>query len=392
MQNYFDYFYAILYVILLFLSYRAGLHNDKRTTWIAIAVTFFFIAFRAPVVGADTYNYVRYLTGEHYFYNLDPRPLEIFFVYYREFINQITDSRFVVMLINTTITMAPVFYMVKKYSYNAPLSLLMFFYLDCTAIYFVGLRQIIGFSFILWGLLYCINEMEPRESSTKYPSYKALLFLGISILIGYFFHTSIIVYGAIIVLALFTPLKSKTVASSLICGSAVIGFILGRFDVLGFFNFLYLLDVDSTARLSGYLLNEELHQVSAINIVARLSVLGLVSLYFIDTEKMNHVFFKLFVFGITIYNLLYSVPMIHRFVPIFNLFGTIVFTWILYKRRRGQENKYQWAKIVCILVVLYYTRSMFIRINEWDPNSEDRMHPYYFIFQDYSNHPSIKKF
>ena len=288
--------------------------------------------------------------------------------------------------------MAPVFYMVKKYSYNAPLSLLMFFYLDCTAIYFVGLRQIIGFSFILWGLLYCLNEMEHRGSSAKYPSYKALLFLGISILIGYFFHTSNIVYGASIVLALFTPLKSKTVASSLICGSAVIGFILGRFDVLGFFNFLYLLDVDSTARLSGYLLNEELHQVSAINIVARLSVLGLVSLYFIDTEKMNHVFFKLFVFGITIYNLLYSVPMIHRFVPIFNLFGTIVFTWILYKRRRGQENKYQWAKIVCILVVLYYTRSMFIRINEWDPNSEDRMHPYYFIFQDYSNHPSIKKF
>jgi len=392
MQTYFDYFYAILYVILLFLSYRAGLRNDKRTTWFAIAVTFFFIAFRAPVVGADTYNYVRYLTGEQYFYNQDPRPLEIFFVYYREFINDITDSRFVVMLINSAITMAPVFYMVKKYSYNAPLSLLMFFYLDCIAIYFVGLRQIIGFSFILWGLLYCLNDIELQGSSAKYPSYKALLFLGISIFIGYFFHASNIVYGVIIVLALFTPLKSKTVASSLICGSAIIGIILGTFDVLGFFNFLYFLDVDSTERLSGYLLNEELNQSGAINILARLSVVGLASLYFIDTDKVNHVFLKLFVIGITIYNLLYSAPMIHRFVPIFTLFGTVVFTWILDKRRRGQNNKYQWAKIVCILVVLYYTRSMFIRINEWNPNSEDRMHPYYFIFQDYSDHPSIKKF
>lgn len=392
MQTYFDYFYAILYVLLLILSYRAGLGNDKRTTWLAIFVTFFFIAFRAPVVGADTYDYVRYLTGEQYFYNLDPRPLEVLFVYYREFINDITDSRFVVMLINSAITMAPVFYMVKKYSYNAPLSLLMFFLLDCSTTYFIGLRQIIGFSFILWGLLYCLNDIEHRGSSAMCPSYKALLFLGISILIGYFFHTSNIIYGVIIVSAFFMPLKSKTIASSLICGSAIIGFVLGQFDVFNFFNFLYLLDIDSTERLSGYLLNDELTKFGAINILARLSVVGLASIYFIDTDKVNHVFFKLFVIGITIYNLLYSVPMIHRFVPIFTLFGTVVFTWILDKRRRGQNNKYQWAKIVCILVVLYYTRSIFINLNEWDPNAEGRMHPYYFIFQDYSDHPSIKKF
>ena len=57
--------------------------NNKIVVW-AFVLEFVFIAFRAPVVGADTWNYVRYLDGERNFYNYDSRALENGFIIYKD--------------------------------------------------------------------------------------------------------------------------------------------------------------------------------------------------------------------------------------------------------------------------------------------------------------------
>lgn len=74
--------------------------DPKLVKW-AFFLEFVFIAFRAPVVGADTWNYVRYLDGERNFYNYDPRPLEAGFVIYRQVLLALHPNRFVVMLVNS---------------------------------------------------------------------------------------------------------------------------------------------------------------------------------------------------------------------------------------------------------------------------------------------------
>ena len=102
-----DYPYIIFYFILLFLSYQYWVTGNQSVAKCSIVVAFVFFVLRAPVVGADTWNYVKYLTGERNFYNEDTRDLEIAFVVYREILSNLTSSRFLVMLITYSIAFYP---------------------------------------------------------------------------------------------------------------------------------------------------------------------------------------------------------------------------------------------------------------------------------------------
>ena len=392
----FDYLYAVFYLILLFLTYKTWGRKDRKSAWLAIILSFVFIGFRAPVVGADTWNYVRYLTGERYFYNYDPRPLEPLFVYYREIVCSLTSSRFVVMLLNTFLTMTPVLFLIKKYSYNVPLSLLLFFYLGCTLVYFVGLRQILGLSFVLWALLYIQSRIEKCPLKDTQNHTIRFLCYGIvfvfSIITGYYFHTSVVICGAIFIFSFIIPLRSRTIMIVLIFSTAVIGIILEQFNVLSFLHYLSLYDIDGLERISHNFEREDLRENSALLSLLRLSITGVLSAFFMDKDKINHVYTKIFIFGILIYNLFYAVPMSIRLVPIFTVFGCVVFTWIFGLSYNYNRNKRVFTTICSFAFVLYLTYSNFRSLYTWDPDNDSRMHPYYFVFQDYQDHPSIKRF
>lgn len=59
-----DYPYILNYFILLVLAYLYWKKPDPKLVNWAFFLEFVFIAFRAPAVGADTWDYVRYLDGE----------------------------------------------------------------------------------------------------------------------------------------------------------------------------------------------------------------------------------------------------------------------------------------------------------------------------------------
>lgn len=85
-----DYPYIILYIILLLLVYKYIKTKKQEYASTSLLIAFVFIAFRAPVVGADTWDYIRFLTGERNFYNADEREMEILSKGYREIICSIT--------------------------------------------------------------------------------------------------------------------------------------------------------------------------------------------------------------------------------------------------------------------------------------------------------------
>lgn len=379
-----DYPYLVFFFVLILLSYLYWRCKDKKFANWAFVISFVFFAFRAPVVGADTWDYIRYLTGERNFYNYDSRPLEPLFVIYRDVLCLFTSSRFLVMVINTIISLAPLYYMTKKYSVNPPLSILLFCYLDGMLIYFVALRQIIALSILYMALIYWLKEEKHY--------YRKMTVFFFSIVVSYLFHTSSVLFALLIIIAIIPFKISKMACAILIIGSAMFGIVLEKFNVLDAFSIILSFEFSSIERLDNYMENDELKDVHQLHLLLRLTVFALIPFLCMRKDRVSHPFSKLFLMSVIINNFFYSIPMIGRITGPLMFYGAIIFTWIMCEKYNRRYVYRRYINVIVFIVVLYFTRTKIIWLSEWDKNDEARMHPYYFIFEDYKDHPSIKNF
>lgn len=378
-----DYPYVINFLLMLWLAYLYWKKpNAKYIKW-AFALQFIFIAFRAPVVGADTWNYVRYLDGERNFYNYDSRELEYGFVLYREALVFLHANRLACMVISSFLFSFPVYLLYKRYAQNPPLALAMLTIYNIYYVYFCGLRQILGLAIVLMCVIYVLDERKR----------KWLVFCAGTAL-GYTFHTSIIIYSIIFIGAYFLPLINKKTAIACIIASGVVGIVLQSFNVLSAFDFFLQLNFSATERLENYLENEDLNEVSSGYLVLRPTIIAIIVFSLIDKDKLNHWFSKIYFIAIIIANLFVSVPMINRLTGGLFIFAPIVFTWIFSHKYQVSAKWRANVNIIVIIFFLYFTQ-MIVK-NNLDSNtdlmSESRMHPYQFFWEDYSNHPSIRYF
>lgn len=379
-----DYPYILNYFILLILAYLYWKKPDPKLVKWAFFLEFVFIAFRAPVVGADTWNYVRYLDGERNFYNYDPRPLETGFVIYRQVLSALHPNRFVVMLVNSFLSCYPLYLIIKRYSNNVPLTLAMLSIFNFYYVYFCGLRQILGFAILLMGLIYVLDEKKK----------KWLVFV-ICAALGYSFHTTIVVYAAIFLAAYFLRFKSRTILISSVIISAVFGIVLQSFSIMDAFNFFLSMNFEATERIENYMQgNSDVDEITSIFINLRPTIIAVFIYALMDKEKLNHWFSVIYALGIIIGNLFISVPMIGRLTGCFTIFGVVAFSWILGKDYLASFQKRKVTNLALVFFLLYFSQ-MLVKSNidsAIDLISSARMHPYQFIWEDYSNHPSIKYF
>ena len=377
-----DYPYIFNFLIMLFLAYQYWKKQDPRLIKWAFILQFAFIALRAPVVGADTWNYVRYLADERNFYNYDERELEPLFIVYREILVALHCNRLAVMLINSFLSCYPLYLLVKRFSNNVPLSLAMLPILNFYGLYFVGLRQVLALAILILAMLYVYDEKK----------WKWTVFVLLSF-VAWNFHTSAAVYAAIFVSAYFIKFKSRVVLISAVAISAVVGIVLQSFNVFDAFNFFLNLNVSATERIEGYLEEGgDTNEIESVLLTLRPSLIAIVVFMFIDKEKLNHWFTVLYTIQLIIANLFISVPMIGRLTGGFVIFGAIVFTWVLGENYYSNIKKRQLVNKILILFFLYFGQSL-VKENlesNIDLKSSNRMHPYYFIWEDYSDHPSIK--
>ena len=379
-----DYPYILNYFILLILAYLYWKKPDPKLIKWAFFLEFVFIAFRAPVVGADTWNYVRYLDGERNFYNYDPRPLEAGFVIYRQVLLASHPNRFVVMLVNSFLSCYPLYLIIKRYSNNVPLTLAMLSIFNFYYVYFCGLRQILGFAILLMGLIYVLDEKKK----------KWLVFV-LCAALGYSFHTTIVVYAAIFLAAYFLRFKSRTILISSVVISAVFGIVLQSFNIMDAFNFFLSMNVEATERIEGYMQdNGDVNEITSIFMSLRPTIIAVFIYALMDKEKLNHWFSVIYVLGIIIGNLFISVPMIGRLTGCFTIFGVVAFSWILGQKYLTSFRQRKITNLALVIFLLYFSQ-MYVKNNlnsAIDLTSSARAHPYQFIWEDYSNHPSIKYF
>lgn len=379
-----DFPYILNYLVLLFLAYLYWKRQDQKLIMWAFVVEFIFIAFRAPVVGADTWDYVRYLDGERNFYNYDTRALEPGFVIYRQVLLALHPNRFVVMLVNSFLSCYPLYLIIKRYSNNVPLTLAMLSIFNFYYVYFCGLRQILGFAILLIGLIYVLDEKKR----------KWLVFMLCAVL-GYCFHTTIVVYAAIFLVAYFMRFKSRTILISSVVVSAIFGIVLQSFNVMDAFNFFLSMNFEATERIENYMQdNRDVNEITSIFMSLRPTIIAVFIYALMDKEKLNNWISVIYALGIIIGNLFISVPMINRLTSCFAIFGVVAFSWILGKDYLTSLEKRKVTNLALVIFLLYFSQ-MYVKNNlnsVIDFTAASRMHPYQFIWEDYSNHPSIKYF
>lgn len=313
--------YLVFIIILLILTYYSFVRDDNKTFLIAVCVVFIFIGLRAPVVGADTWNYYLYFTGARRFYNQDTRELEPAFLLYNEICRIILlKEGQLYILMNTFLSLFMITKLVNKYSYRKTLSVLFFFFIVSYPNYFVALRQILGISCLLVGVWCVIGNK----------SYKWLSYILFSF-VGYSFHTSIAIFSVIFI-ALYFIRINRLVGILAIIFSVIFGLVLQKLDVFMLLDIVFSNEV-GIERLQGYSDNAEEHFSNDIKIflVLRYSIVALISLIMLPKEKVSNWFTLIYLFGICLHNLFFGFELIGRLVLPFDIFGIIVYTWIFSK-------------------------------------------------------------
>lgn len=131
-------FNYITIIILLFLLTFMKNKEESRFKW-ACLLTFFFVGFRACVVGADTYNYTLGYMGYNYYNGEDIEPL--YKDVYVPFLSHIVKYEPFFVIVNTLVSLSPLYFMIKKYSNNKVMSILVFFLFDIYLLYLMIIRN-----------------------------------------------------------------------------------------------------------------------------------------------------------------------------------------------------------------------------------------------------------
>ena len=184
---------------------------------------------------------------------------------------------------------------------------------------------------------------------------------------------------------------SKIIFFLMIWASAFLGFLTDTFNIFDAFSYYMALDVNAMERLDGYF-DMELFNNAPLYVVAQPSIIATFIFYAMDEEKIKHPFCKIYLAGIIVYNLFYTVPMLHRIVPPLTMFGSVLMTWCFGREYYIKLKKRKTINIILVLMLLYLTRASINECINYDVYNSGRMHPYYFFFQDYKDHPSIKYF
>lgn len=379
-----DYPYIVLILLLSYLTFRSWKLNNRSFyfKW-CVVITFLFFAFRACVVGADTYNYtLGFLQKADYYTGDEIEPL---YKLYVKVIRNIWKNEVFFIVMNSFLSLFPIYYIVKKESFNAVLSVFTFFIFQIYLPYFVALRQILATAILLVGITIVM-----KDKRNKWYLY------GVCTCLAFFMHNSTLINAILFYLLYFLKLSNRKIAIMIIVATALVGIVFQSLKLSDLFNMYLNLNLGlTTERLNTFIQEDQLNNASStVNVIwtLRFSILGMFAFYFMDDEKINHWFSKIYLLSVVFSNLFFNVDMIARINLAFNLFSIITFTWGFGERYKQKIKKHEFFKIIGPLVIVFFLQS-FIR-SQIGYKSDDlsRMHPYYFFWEDYHTHPSITKF
>ena len=338
---------------------------------LASIVTWLFMGLRAKSVGADTLDYVdNFISGDHEY----QEPL---FNFYYLFVRDIWCNGTFYLMLTSFLSLITLYFLVKKYASFKVLSVLLFFILGYYFIYFVAMRQILATSIFLVGVMAVLDEKK-----RKWWIYT------ICTVVSCFTHNFMVIVALFYTVFYFVPIRKKKTALILVATSGIIGVFFDASTLLRLFDAYFSLGAGiTTERLNEYLNSSGVNDNLAASILGQLyyAIIGFFIIYFISDDKINHWFVKIYIVYIVLISLFREIFMIDRIIMPFALMGCIIATWSLDAIIKTKEFV---PKMMTIIIFMYvfigYARQ---QIN-YSERELGRMHPYYFVWEDDSDHPS----
>lgn len=364
----------LFYFLIFIISTKAKLNN----TCYLICCTIFvlMIGLRGYDNGSvDTLNYVRYFLGMQAEYNYDSRGMEIGLVYYNKFLSFFHLGGTMYLTICALVSLAPVFYLVKKFSSNPYLAFLYFvaFFDSVHAMYFICLRQILGMACCIWGIILFVNNVKYR-----YIYYFALA------LLGWLFHS----VSPLLSLAFFFLYYVKIpriIYLSIVIISYVVGVLVGLMTNLSSFIVIFGLFPDIFGRLSNYA--DVIQDGSLLGFwgAIKYNVLGMLFSLYAPKEESDTIFSRLCIIGIILYNMFSFFGEIYRLAGIFLLFGIIAYPSI-YGGKKSSIRMSFIKKIVFYVILVYGVYSSashyYLSSELGHFSGNETLVPYQFFWED----------
>ncbi len=376
-----------IYIIIIYLT-AIGLLSIKyklsqKLFYFNCGLVFFIITLRGYDIGSvDTINYIDWCLGKGgSCYEQDEDIIEPGFVSYIHLLRPFVKSGTMFLMINTALALAPLFYIVKKYSSNPHLSL-MFFFMPLTIMhrfYFVCQRQILGVGIALIGIII--------YDKIKIVEWKKFLILSIFTFVAYNLqHFSVILpLGYLLMNYISIKRKSYIIVS---IGSLIIGLFLGGINDFSFLTNIFLATDGSFYQLMRYS-EAETHSSSANyfqSITATLIGISMALVY--DKNKPISLYAKMYWMGIVLLNLLISAVEVYRIAAMFTIFGMLEIPYLFNRKNLNYRNSWFLFPLFLLIVYCYYSYfwTMYSIYKGQSPIGNDSLVPYEFFWEDKYNY------
>lgn len=367
----YPYLFMVFILLTLFIMELKNQYKKKIYFEIASLLTWLFVGLRAKSVGADTLDYVtNFISGDHEY------PELLYNVYYLLVRHIWCNGTFYLML-TSFLALIPLYYMVKKYASYKVFPILLFFILGYYYNYFVAMRQVLATSLFFIGVMAVIDEKKRKW-----------VLYSICAILSCFFHHFMVVVSLLFTAVFFVPLHKKSTILIIIAASGILGIFFDATSLLRLFDAYFSLGAGiTTERLNEYMTTSGVNDSLAASIMGQLyyAIIGFFIVYFIPKEKVNHWFVRIFLVYIVFISLFREIFMIDRIVMPFALMGCLIASWSL---DTIIIKKTLVPKMMAIVLFVYVLNGFVQQQINYSETELGRMHPYYFTWEDDSDHPS----
>ena len=372
-------------VVLLIIELNNPQKNRSHLFFFGSSLIFSIIAFRGSDVGGDTLEYVKFFKGEGSMYgSIDDSEMEIGFVLIARFLHFFNESTLWFLFSSTLITLLPFFYIVKKYSSNQIIPLLLFMTTwSILSTSLCAIRQNFAVSLAMIAYL-LFSYIRDTSISNKISATKRTLFV-ISIVslcfLSILTHTSMIVVLPLMILSEFVSLNRKSMYI-IVLGSFVGALILNNLFGTLFEQFnIITQSLEYAERMNSYYGNVkyELTNEVSFNRLGPTTLYVLISIYKSNEEELNSYFLKCLVIGHSLFCIGASFPMMSRAVYPLLLFGI---SFVPFSMNLSKNIK---SKFLLILLLLFFVRTQFKYYAEYNISENYygvRLLPYKSIFEE----------
>lgn len=368
-----DYPYLLIVVILLVLFF-IELRNKRKQEFcfnVASLLTWLFFGLRAKSVGADTLDYVNnFISGNHEY----QEPL---YNFYYLFVRSIWCNGTFYLLLTSFLSLITLYYLIKKYASYRVLPILLFFILGYYYNYFIAMRQILAISIFYLGLMAVLDNKKRKWWIYAFCT-----------VVSCFIHNFMLLVALLGTSVYFVPIREKKTALMVVAVSGVLGVLIDASSLLRLFDTYFSLGGGiTTERLNQYMNSTGVNDSLSASVLGQLyyAIIGFFIVYFIPGEKIDSWQVKIYIAYVVLISLFREIFMIDRIVLPFALMGCIIATWSMDTIRISKTIKY---KIMAIVLFVYIFNSYIKQQINYNEISYSRLHPYYFNWENDSDHPS----